>query len=85
MNDDVFTLTQKLQPYLLNNDYTFGGPVAVDLFDSCIEIATKKPFYTINCTLSNTEITRKALQLLPTNAPIQVSVIYEYKNTITRH
>jgi hypothetical protein len=44
MNDDVFTLTQKLQPYLLNNDYTFGGPVAVDLFDSCIEIATKNHF-----------------------------------------
>lgn len=79
MNNDVFTLEQKFQPYLLNNDYTFVGPVDVDVFDSFIKIAhkinaIKKPLYTTNCTLSNTKITRKALQLLPTNAPIRVYV-----------
>lgn len=84
MYDDIFTLEQKFQPYLLNNDYTFVGPVDEDLFDNFIQNAnqinaSKEIFYTTNCTLSNTEVTRKALQMLPNDAPIRVYVIVNTK------
>lgn len=84
MNDDIFTLEQKFQPYLLNNDYTFVGPVDEDLFNNFIQIAYRinadqKVFYTTHCTLSNTEITRKALQMLPNNAPTRIYVIVNTK------
>lgn len=84
MHDDIFTLEQKFQPYLLNNDYTFVGPADTDLLDNFIQIANQinaaeKKFYTTNCTLSNSEITRKALQILPNSAAIRVYVIVNTK------
>lgn len=84
MHDEIFHLEQKFQPYLLNNDYTFVGPTDKDLLDNFIQIAnqinaSKKIFYTTNCTLSNAEIIRKAIQMLPNNAPVQVYVIINTK------
>ena len=41
MHEDVFILEQKFQPYLLNNDYTFVGPVDEDLLDNFIHLFSK--------------------------------------------
>lgn len=80
MNEEVFELEQRFQPFLLRNDYTFVGPIDQNLFEPFMKnanlIAPVVAFSrSIHHALSNKQATLQACRLLPKNTALRVYVI----------
>jgi hypothetical protein len=80
MNDQIFELEEKFQPFLLKNDYTFIGPIDIDLLQQFIMTTNRiAPKIAILCkvhqALSNKNSIRKAILTLPLNTELRVYVI----------
>lgn len=89
MNEEIFTQEEDFQPYLLENHYTFVGPVNDDLFEKFIkivnEIAPPNVFHTIHNVLSNSKTTRKALDLFPPDTQLRIYVVSYRSNSLLIH
>ncbi|MCV2486960.1 hypothetical protein OD917_18660 [Flavobacterium sp. SH_e] len=82
MNEKVFKLEQRFQPYLLNNDYTFVGPENQNLLESFVQNANViAPVVAISRelrhALGNKEATLQACRLLPVGTPLRVYIVIE--------
>jgi hypothetical protein len=81
MLQDLIDLEERFQPYLLNNDYTFIGPVDQQLLNPFISRANDLApivsiLRTVHHALSHKQSTRHALAVLPPNAELRIYVVY---------
>ena len=90
MNEDVFELEVRFQPYLLKNDYTFVGPLDQNLFQPFMKnanlIAPVVAFSrSIHHALSNKQATLQACRLLPQGTPLKVYVVVSNGHDMLMH
>ncbi|UPZ13944.1 hypothetical protein [Flavobacterium humidisoli] len=91
MNEKVFELEQRFQPFLLGNDYTFVGPedqnLLIQPFASNANLIAPVVALsrTIHHALSNKEATLKACQLLPAGTELRVYVVVSNGHTTLMH
>ncbi|CAA9203746.1 hypothetical protein FLA105534_04928 [Flavobacterium bizetiae] len=90
MNEEVFELEKRFQPYLLKNDYTFVGPKDQSLLEPFIKnvnmIAPVVAFSReLRHALDNKQAIRKACNLLPQGTKLRVYVIIDNKHGILAH
>lgn len=90
MNEEVFELEERFQPYLLNNDYTFVGPVDQHLLEPFVENANMiAPVVAISRelrhALGNKDATLRACRLLPAGTPLRVYIVIENDYDILAH
>lgn len=85
MNEDIFELEEKFQPFLLKNDYTFIGPTDTNLMTSFMQVAnTIAPTIAvsrlIHHALSNKNAIKQAIQTLPLNTELRIYVVISNGN-----
>lgn len=91
MNEEVFELEHRFQPFLLGNDYTFVGPEDKNLLmqtfvSNANLIAPIVTFSrTIHHALSNKEATLKACHMLPAETQLRVYVVVSNGHTTLMH
>ena len=80
MNEDIFELEEKFQPFLLKNDYTFIGPTDTNLMPDFMKVANKiAPTIVISRlihhALSNKNAIKNAILTLPLNTELRIYVV----------
>ncbi|WP_409416703.1 hypothetical protein [Flavobacterium sp. PS2] len=91
MNEEVFKLEKKFQPFLLGNDYTFVGPedqnLLIQPFASNANLIAPVVAIsrTVHHTLSNKEATLQACRLLPAGTELRIYVVISNGHTILMH
>ncbi len=90
MLQDLIVDEEKFQPYLLENDYTFIGPVDQELFKPFFQTANNfapvvSIIRSIHHVLSHKESVRKALGLLPPNTPLRIFVVTPARGDVLLH
>lgn len=85
MNEDIFELEEKFQPYLMKNDYTFIGPTDANLMSNFMEVANKiAPTIAISRlihhALSNKNAIKQAIKTLPLNTKLRIYVVVSNGN-----
>ncbi|OXG03654.1 hypothetical protein BC749_11113 [Flavobacterium araucananum] len=80
MNEDVFALEEKFQPFLLKNNYTFVGPSDANLMPNFMEVVNKiAPTIAISRlihhALSNKNAIKNAILTLPLNTELRIYVV----------
>lgn len=79
-NENLFEIEEKFQPFLLNNDYTFIGPVdtlyLTEFYKYVNKIAPKIAISRlIHHSLSNKSAIKKAISILPQNIELKIYVV----------
>jgi hypothetical protein len=80
MLQELIELEDRFQPYLLNNDYTFIGPVDQQLLEPFMRRANNlAPVISMSRSLhdflSDKDATRQALAVLPPGTPLRIFVV----------
>ena len=90
MLQDLIVEEEKFQPYLLNNDYTFIGPVDQDLFKPFFQTANNfapvvSIIRSIHHVLSHKESVKKAIALFPAGTPLRIFVVTPARGDVLLH
>ena len=80
MNEELFKLEERFQPFLLRNDYTFVGPIDENLMKIFNKAANRIAprvalLRSVHHVLSNRNATKNALLLLPQDTQLRIFVV----------
>lgn len=80
MNEEIFELEDRFQPFLLRNDYTFVGPADANLMPNFMKVVNRiAPVIAfsrlIHHALSNRNAVRKTLLTLPQHTELRIYVV----------